>query len=196
MLIAAPNFGSGSSREHAAWAIQDWGIKAVIAPSSGDIFRQNSVNIGLLPIALEPETAEQLLAAALDRPQERISIDLENQTVSALGSNVHFDFEASSKKRLLAGVDPIGAPLNSESKIEAYETRPPTTSALTRVKGDPYSASWIERSPSRRSGIASINGRQRRPRPRHLGNAPSHNVISMVDRAACSGPSRSCSVAP
>ncbi len=125
MLIAAPNFGSGSSREHAAWAIQDWGIKAVIAPSSGDIVRQNSVNIGLLPIALEPETVEQLLAAALDRPQERISIDLENQTVSALGSNVHFDFDPSSKKRLLAGVDPIGATLNSESKIEAYETARP-----------------------------------------------------------------------
>ena len=74
------------------------------------------INIGLLPIALEPETVEQLLAAALDRPQERISIDLANQTVSALGSNAHFDFDRSSKKRLLAGVDPIGA--NAQLRVQ------------------------------------------------------------------------------
>ncbi len=124
VLIAGRNFGCGSSREHAVWAIQDWGFDAVIAPSFGDIFRNNSMNVGLLTIELPDEVVSQLLDLAQD-PSAEIHIDLENQVVHSGDFAVQFDFDNEPKERLLKGLDPIGMTLQEESAITAFEsTRP------------------------------------------------------------------------
>lgn len=124
VLIAGRNFGCGSSREHAVWAIQDWGFDAVIAPSFGDIFRNNSMNVGLLTIELPDEIVSQLLDLAQD-PNTEIHIDLESQLVEAGDFAVEFDFDSEPKERLLSGLDPIGLTLKEESTIDDYEARRP-----------------------------------------------------------------------
>jgi len=124
VLVAGRNFGCGSSREHAVWAIQDWGFDAVIAPSFGDIFRNNSVNVGLLTIELPDESVAQLLDMAQD-PGTRIQIDLESQLVQAGDFAVEFDFDSDPKERLLRGLDPIGMTLQEDPAISAFEARRP-----------------------------------------------------------------------
>lgn len=124
VLIAGRNFGCGSSREHAVWAIQDWGFDAVIAPSFGDIFRNNSMNVGLLTIELPDEIVSQLLDLAQD-PANEIHIDLENQVVQSGDFAVEFDFDVEPKQRLLKGLDPIGQTLQENAAITAYEARRP-----------------------------------------------------------------------
>ena len=121
ILVAGPNFGSGSSREHAPWAIEDHGFKAVIAPSFADIFRNNCLKIGLLPIELREESVRALMDAALDDPTTRIEIDLDALTVRAPGLDETFDMEQFTRWRLMEGLDDIGLTLRHTDAIDAYE---------------------------------------------------------------------------
>jgi len=122
ILLAGPNFGCGSSREHAPWAIEDHGFKAVIAPSFADIFRNNCLKIGLLPIELREESVRALMDASLDDPTTRIEIDLDTLTVRAPGLDETFDMEQFTRWRLMEGLDDIGLTLRHTEAIAAYET--------------------------------------------------------------------------
>ncbi len=125
VLVAGRNFGCGSSREHAVWAIQDWGFDAVIAPSFGDIFRNNSVNVGLLTIELPDEIVAQLQDLAQD-PTAVIDVDLERQMVQVGDWAVEFDFDADAKNRLVNGLDPIGMTLLEDAAISRFESSRPS----------------------------------------------------------------------
>jgi 3-isopropylmalate/(R)-2-methylmalate dehydratase small subunit len=126
IMIAGENFGSGSSREHAPWAIEDAGFRAVIAPSFADIFRNNCSKIGLLPVELRAESVRALMDAVLDDPATRIVVDLDALTVSAPGLDETFDMEDFTRWRLLEGLDDIGLSLRNEDKITAYEAARPS----------------------------------------------------------------------
>lgn len=121
VLIAGRNFGCGSSREHAVWAIQDWGFDAVIAPSFGDIFRNNSVNVGLLTIELPEEVVNQLQDLA-QSPAAVVDIDLGKQVVQVGEFAVEFDFDPGPKERLMKGLDPIGMTLDLDDAISEHES--------------------------------------------------------------------------
>jgi 3-isopropylmalate/(R)-2-methylmalate dehydratase small subunit len=121
ILIAGANFGCGSSREHAPWAIEDHGFRAVIAPSFADIFRNNCLKIGLLPVELRAESVRALMDAALDEPSTRIEIDLDTQVVRAPGLDEVFDMEPFTRWRLMEGLDDIGLTLRHADAIDAYE---------------------------------------------------------------------------
>ena len=127
ILLAGPNFGCGSSREHAAWALQDYGFGAVISSSFADIFRGNALKIGLLPIQLPAETVERLMAAVQDDPTVDIAVDVEQRTVSApsVGVEATFDLDDFTQWRLLNGFDDIGLTLRHEDQITAYEKNRP-----------------------------------------------------------------------
>ena len=125
VLVAGPNFGCGSSREHAAWGLQDAGYRAVVAPSFADIFRSNCVKIGLLPVELPEETVRRLLQLALDDPATVARIDLEAQTVSAGEVAARFEIDPFTKECLLSGWDEIALTLRQESEIAAFEARRP-----------------------------------------------------------------------
>jgi len=125
ILITGANFGSGSSREHAPWALEDYGFRAVIAPSFADIFRNNCFKIGLLPVELRAESVRALMDAALDDPTTRIVIDLPDRAVRAPGLDETFDIDEFTHWRLVEGLDDIGLSLRNEEKISAFEaTRP------------------------------------------------------------------------
>lgn len=124
VLVAGANFGCGSSREHAVWAIQDWGFDAVVAPSFADIFRNNAVNVGLLPVQLEPDFVTELLVLA-QSPQATAKIDLETQTVEAESVSAFFSIDPESRRRLLNGLDPIAETLQIESEISEFEEARP-----------------------------------------------------------------------
>jgi 3-isopropylmalate/(R)-2-methylmalate dehydratase small subunit len=121
ILIAGANFGCGSSREHAPWAIEDHGFRAVIAPSFADIFRNNCLKIGLLPVELRAESVRALMDAALDEPSTRIEIDIDTQVVRAPGLDEVFDMEPFTRWRLMEGLDDIGLTLRHVDAIDAYE---------------------------------------------------------------------------
>ena len=123
VLVAGPNFGSGSSREHAAWALQDYGFAAVISPRFADIFRGNSLKIGLLPVELPAETVERLMAAVTADPTVEVTVDLETRTVSAPAAGVEAGFEIDdfTRYRLMNGLDDIGLTLRHEAEITAFE---------------------------------------------------------------------------
>jgi 3-isopropylmalate/(R)-2-methylmalate dehydratase small subunit len=125
VLVTGPNFGSGSSREHAPWALQDWGFRAIVAPSFADIFRANCHKIGLLPVALDPVEVDTLGGLAAADPTAEIVIDLETQTVTALGFEASFDIDPAVKWALLRGLDEIGLTLQSLAAIEAFESARP-----------------------------------------------------------------------
>ena len=125
ILLAGPNFGCGSSREHAPWAIEDHGFKAVIAPSFADIFRNNCLKIGLLPIELREESVRALMDASLDDPETRIEIDLDRLTVRAPGLDETFDMEQFTRWRLMEGLDDIGLTLRHTDAICAFESSRP-----------------------------------------------------------------------
>ena len=116
ILVSGVNFGCGSSREHAPWALEDYGFKVVIAKSFADIFRGNSPKIGLLPVVLADEDVEFVAA------QHDAVVDLESQEVRAGGKTFSFEFDAEIKRRLLNGLDDIGVTLDSEDRIAAYES--------------------------------------------------------------------------
>jgi len=122
ILISGRNFGSGSSREHAPWALQQYGFRAVIAPSFGDIFRNNSYQNGLLPVELPENLVRQLLDRAESEPGYTLTIDLEHQTVSDAADTLStFDIDPAVKHRLLHGLDDIGLTLQHEADITAFE---------------------------------------------------------------------------
>jgi 3-isopropylmalate/(R)-2-methylmalate dehydratase small subunit len=119
ILVAGENFGCGSSREHAAWALQDHGFQAVIAPSFGDIFRNNSLKVGLLPVALPAAAVAELFG------QSELTVDLEAQTVTGAGVEFRFDIDEYSRDCLLQGLDEIALTLRQEAAIAAYEAGRP-----------------------------------------------------------------------
>jgi len=121
ILLAGPNFGCGSSREHAPWAIEDYGFRAVIAPSFGDIFRNNSLKIGLLPIELPQESVRALMDAVFDDATTRIVVDLDRRTVSAPGVAETFAIDDFTRWRLMEGLDEIGLTLRHDDDIARYE---------------------------------------------------------------------------
>ena len=123
ILLAGPNFGTGSSREHAVWAIQQAGFKAVISPRFGDIFRNNAGKNGLVPVVVPNEVGEQLLAAVEADPTLEFTIDVERRTLEApaIGLSVDFPLDDSVRHRFLEGLDDIGITLRHEAEISAYE---------------------------------------------------------------------------
>ena len=124
VLVAGRNFGCGSSREHAPWALADFGFRAVIAGSFADIFRQNALKNGLLPIALGPDDHRDVLARVTARPGALVHVDLERQVVRVNGVlEIPFTIDAFSRECLLKGVDEIGYVLAQEEAIRAHERR-------------------------------------------------------------------------
>jgi 3-isopropylmalate/(R)-2-methylmalate dehydratase small subunit len=124
ILLARENFGCGSSREHAPWALEDYGFRAVIASGFADIFYNNCFKNGLLPIVLEPEAVDRLFREAEAQEGYRLNIDLDAQTVTTpSGSSLGFAVDAFRKYRLLNGLDDIGLTLEHVDEIKAYEAR-------------------------------------------------------------------------
>jgi 3-isopropylmalate/(R)-2-methylmalate dehydratase small subunit len=122
VLLAGDNFGSGSSREHAPWALTGFGFRAVISTSFADIFRNNSLKNGLLPILVDPETHQKLVKQFSDSPDLTITVDLEEQVLVLPDKNiVQFPIDAFSKNCLLKGTDELGYLLGMEAQISAYE---------------------------------------------------------------------------
>ena len=125
VLVTGPNFGSGSSREHAPWGIQDWGFEAVIAPTFADIFYNNCTKIGLLPVTLTEAETNRLIDLATATPGAVITVDLEAQTVTTGDWQAGFEIDAFTKYRLLEGLDDIGLTMRNIEDIEVFErTRP------------------------------------------------------------------------
>ncbi len=124
VLLARENFGCGSSREHAPWALDDYGFRAIIAPSFADIFFNNCFKNGLLPIRLAAEQVDALFKAVESTPRYRLKIDLEQQSITAQdGSVFRFEVEAFRKHCLLNGLDDIGLTLQHVGEIKAFEAR-------------------------------------------------------------------------
>jgi 3-isopropylmalate/(R)-2-methylmalate dehydratase small subunit len=124
VLLAGDNFGCGSSREHAPWALTGYGIRAVISTSFADIFRNNSLKNGLLPIIVDKATHQQLFSLLEEDPNTSLSVDLASQTLTLPdGRGVPFPIDDFSKTCLLNGIDEIGYVLAMREKIEAFETR-------------------------------------------------------------------------
>jgi 3-isopropylmalate/(R)-2-methylmalate dehydratase small subunit len=122
VLIAGKNFGCGSSREHAPWALEDFGFRVIIAPSFADIFYNNCFKVGILPIALAEDVVAELASKAESTPGYRIGADLENQTVSDdSGFEATFDVDAFRRFCLINGLDDIGLSLQHESAISEFE---------------------------------------------------------------------------
>jgi len=127
ILIAGPNFGTGSSREHAVWALMDYGFEAVISPKFGDIFKNNATKAGLVPVEVDPEFGAELLEAAAEHPFLEVVVDVDTRTVSvpSLGMTTSFPLDSFTQHRLINGLDDIGLTLQHEEMITAYEaTRP------------------------------------------------------------------------
>ena len=125
VLVTGPNFGCGSSREHAPWGVQDMGFKVVIAPSFADIFRNNCAKIGLLTVVLPQDDVERIIARAEDAPGFEVEVDLEAQTVTAGGSVHHFDIDRFVKDCLFNGLDDISLTLKESDAIDAFESQRP-----------------------------------------------------------------------
>ncbi|HLH24614.1 MAG TPA: 3-isopropylmalate dehydratase small subunit [Chloroflexota bacterium] len=125
-LVAGRNFGCGSSREHAPWALHDYGIVTVIAPSFGDIFRNNCYQNGMLPVQLTESQVRELMDRAKARPGCKVTVDLEQQTVTLDdGWSAHFDIDPFRRDCLLKGLDDIGLTLQHEDEIAAFERQRP-----------------------------------------------------------------------
>ncbi len=127
LLVAGPNFGTGSSREHAVWAIMDYGFQAVISPRFADIFRNNCTKNGLVPVQVTSEVGEQLLAAIEADPALELVVDVDRRTLAApaIGLEVDFPLEDSVRERFLEGLDDIGITLRTEEAISSFEAQRP-----------------------------------------------------------------------
>ena len=123
ILLAGDNFGCGSSREHAPWALTGFGFQAVISTSFADIFRSNALKNGLLPIIVDAQTHQKLLALVAANPDAELTIDLAAQTLSFPGGSVAFPIDPFNKTCLLNGVDELGYILGFEPEIAAFEVR-------------------------------------------------------------------------
>jgi len=124
ILVAGPNFGTGSSREHAVWALMDYGFEAVISPRFGDIFQNNCTKQGLLPVRVEPSLGRALLDAVVEDPSLELTIDVARGTVEApaAGLSGTFPLDEFTRERLLNGWDDIGLTMRHEQAISGYET--------------------------------------------------------------------------
>ena len=123
ILLAGDNFGCGSSREHAPWALTSWGIRAVISTSFADIFRSNSLKNGLIPIIVDEATHKMLFELLEEAPRAELTVDLASQTVTFPGGSFTFPIDAFNKTCLLNGVDELGYIMGFEKEIAAYESR-------------------------------------------------------------------------
>ena len=125
ILVTGRNFGCGSSREHAVWALEDFGYEAVVAPSFADIFYANCTKIGLLPVALPEEHVRELMG------EQEAAVDLESQIVSFGGREIPFEINPEIRERLLAGLDDIALTLGRVDEIDRFERERPETGSLT-----------------------------------------------------------------
>ncbi|MBV2365524.1 3-isopropylmalate dehydratase small subunit [Streptomonospora nanhaiensis] len=123
VLVAGPDFGTGSSREHAVWALQDYGFKAVIAPRFGDIFRGNSLKGGLLTVVVPQDVVERLWDAVEADPATQVTVDLVEREVRAPGIVQPFELDDYTRWRLMEGLDDIALTLRHTDDIDAYEKR-------------------------------------------------------------------------
>jgi 3-isopropylmalate/(R)-2-methylmalate dehydratase small subunit len=131
ILVAGPNFGTGSSRQHAVWALRDAGFTAVVAPRFGDIFRVNALKEGLLPVQLDFAAVETLWAMVEKQPDKQITIDLSAREVRVDETVWTFPIDDFSRWRLLEGLDDIGLTLRHQDAISAYEQKRPTFKPVT-----------------------------------------------------------------
>ena len=125
VLLAGANFGCGSSREHAVWALQDAGFRAVIAPRVADIFRNNALRNGLVPVEVDGDFVDKLLDAVRRDPTTSVVIDVERSTVQAAGLQATFTLDEFSRTRLLEGLDDIAVTLRHEPEIGEFEAKRP-----------------------------------------------------------------------
>jgi 3-isopropylmalate/(R)-2-methylmalate dehydratase small subunit len=134
ILVAGPNFGTGSSREHAVWALMDYGFEAVISPGFADIFRNNCTKAGLVPVEVDALTGRLLLDAVIAEPAMQMTIDIENGTLEALSAGIEtgFPLDEFTRTRLLNGWDDIGLTLRYEDDIKSYEAARPSWLPTTR----------------------------------------------------------------
>ena len=127
ILVAGPNFGIGSSREHAVWALTDYGFRAVVSARFGDIFRNNATKTGLVPVVVSPEFAESLMRAVENDPTMLVTVDIAERTISAPAADLReaFPLDDFTRYRLMEGLDDIGLTLRHADKIASYEDRRP-----------------------------------------------------------------------
>jgi 3-isopropylmalate/(R)-2-methylmalate dehydratase small subunit len=137
ILVTGPNFGGGSSREHAVWALEDHGFRAIVAPSFADIFRNNCTKVGLLPVELPEPTVRTLLETVTADPATEITVDLRDRRVTAPGVDAAFEIDDFTRWRLLEGLDDIGLTLRHEDEITAFERDRP--GRLPSVAMSPFS---------------------------------------------------------
>jgi 3-isopropylmalate/(R)-2-methylmalate dehydratase small subunit len=135
VLVAGPNFGTGSSREHAVWAIMDYGFQAVVSPRFADIFRNNCTKNGLVPVQVDAAVGETLLRAVEADPTLEITIDIASRTLSApaIGLEVPFPLDDATQDRFLRGLDDIGITLAHEDQITSFEADRPAWKPSTRA---------------------------------------------------------------
>ncbi|MCL7457079.1 3-isopropylmalate dehydratase small subunit [Micromonospora echinofusca] len=126
ILVAGPEFGTGSSREHAVWALRDWGFRAVISPRFGDIFRGNALKEGLLPVELELKAVEEIWDRVEADPSTPVTVDLTAREVRLGDATWSFPLDDFSRWRLLEGLDDIGLTLRHEAQISAFEAGRPS----------------------------------------------------------------------
>ncbi len=131
VLVAGPEFGTGSSREHAVWALQNYGFKAVISSRFADIFRGNSLKGGLLTVILPQEAVEALWVAIESDPTTAITVDLDSRTVSYKDVTVSFELDDYTRWRLMEGLDDIGLTLKQTDSIDAFEAKRPAYKPTT-----------------------------------------------------------------
>ncbi len=134
ILVAGRNFGCGSSREHAPWALNEYGFRALIAPSFADIFYNNCIQNGMLPVVLSEEQTGELLRRAQANPGYQLTVDLANQTVtSSDGFSASFEVDPFVRERLLGGLDDIGMTLKEDTRISSFEEHRPRWLAGSRA---------------------------------------------------------------
>ena len=133
IILAGANFGCGSSREHAVWALLDAGFRAVIAPRFADIFRNNALRNGLLPVEIDADTVARLVELARAEPSTAITVDVAGRTVEAPGVRASFALDDFSRTRLLEGLDDIALTLRHERDIAAYEAKRPAWAPRVQV---------------------------------------------------------------
>jgi len=127
VLLAGDNFGCGSSREHAPWALRAFGFQAIVSTSFADIFRNNALKNGLLPVVVDADTHAQLFSLVEEEPETTVTVDLASQTLRLPdGREVEFPIDAFSKSCLLRGVDPLGYLQSQEATVQAFEVARPT----------------------------------------------------------------------
>ena len=127
ILVAGPNFGTGSSREHAVWALEDYGFEAVVSPRFADIFRSNCTKVGLVPVQVDEATAERLLRAVEADPKLVVTVDVERRTLAAPAAGIQatFPLDDFTRHRLIEGLDDVDLTLRHSDAIDDYEGRRP-----------------------------------------------------------------------